>query len=301
MKWKKLGQVFCPDNQFYWMKTHAANPVVEPLGNDFFRIYFTSRDEKNRSSIGSLELNIKNPFKILNLSTKPLVSPGDLGLFDDSGAATGWLTIINEKKYLYYLGWNLGITVPWRNTIGLAINKPGETNFVKYSKAPILDRSEVDPYSISYPSILIENDLWRMWYGSNLSWGSTEKDMSHVFKYAESTDGIHWDRKGVIVLPLKNKNEFALSKPFVLKDNDIYKMWYAFRGNGYRIGYAESDNGIQWERMDEKVGIDVSDSGWDSETIEYAYIFDHVGTRYMFYNGNNYGKTGFGLAVLEKS
>ncbi len=300
MKWKKLGQIFCPDNQFPWMKTHAANPIAEALGNGLFRVYFTSRDEKNRSSIGSLEFDIRDPLKIKNISDKPLVAPGELGLFDDSGAATAWLTIVDGKKYLYYLGWNLGVTVPWRNTIGLAICESGQSTFTKYSKAPLLDRSDIDPFSISYPSILIENGLWRMWYGSNLSWGSTEKDMAHVFKYAESKDGLHWDRKGIVAVPLKGDGEFALSKPCVVKDNGVYKMWYAFRGKGYRIGYAESVDGIKWERMDEKAGIDVSLSGWDSETIEYGYVFDHKDERYMLYNGNAYGRTGFGLAVLEK-
>lgn len=282
MRWKKLGQIFCADNHFNWMKTHAANPVPEPLGNGLFRVYFTSRDEKNRSSIGSLELDIKNPSKILNISEKPVVPYGDLGLFDDSGAATGWLTVVNGKRYLYYLGWNLAVTVPWHNTIGLAVSEPGQTVFTKYSKAPLLDRSEVDPFSISYPSILIENGLWRMWYGSNLSWGATEKDMAHVFKYAESNDGIHWNRKDIVVLPLKDNGEFALSKPCVLKDNRVYKMWYAYRGKGYRIGYAESADGIRWTRMDDQVGIDVSDSGWDSETIEYGYVLDHSGEDICF-------------------
>jgi len=299
MRWKKLGQVFCPDNNYDWMKTHASNPVVEPLGNGLFRVYFTTRGDKNRSSIGSLELDIQNPFKILNLSQKPLIGPGELGLFDDSGTTTGWLAVQNGRKYFYYLGWNLGVTVPWRNTIGLAICEPGQAHFTKYSKAPILDRSDADPFSLSYPSILIETGLWRMWYGSNLTWGPTEKDMSHVIKYAESTDGIHWTRQGTIALPLKNNGEHALSRPCVIKDNGTYKMWYAFRGASYRIGYAESADGIKWERMDEKAGIEVSSSGWDSETIEYAYVFDHKDERYMLYNGNGYGKTGFGLAVLE--
>ncbi|HTA77721.1 MAG TPA: hypothetical protein VK791_11220 [bacterium] len=299
MRWKKLGQVFCPDNNFNWMKTHASNPAVEPLGNGFIRVYFTARDEKRRSHIGSLELDIRNPFKILNLSPKPLVAPGDLGMFDDSGATTGCVVNLNGQRYLYYLGWNLGVTVPWRNTIGLSVCESGQSDFTKYSRAPLLDRSETDPFSLSYPFILIEKGLWRMWYGSNLNWIS-EKEMAYVIKYAESTDGIHWDRKGT-VLPLKGNGEFTLSRPSVIKDNDIYKMWYAFKGKSYRIGYAESANGIQWDRMDEKVGIDVSPSGWDSEEIEYPYVFDHMGDRYMFYNGNGYGKTGFGLAVLEKN
>src|SRR5258708_3960118 len=103
------------------------------------------------------------------------------------------------------------------------------------------------------------------------------------------------------LIGLNSKEEYALSKPFVLKEKGVYKMWYSHRGKNYRLGYAESADGLQWQRMDERVGIDVSVSGWDSEMIEYACLFDVNGERYMLYNGNGYGKTGFGLAVLEKS
>jgi hypothetical protein len=33
--------------------------------------------------------------------------------------------------------------------------------------------------------------------------------------------------------------------------------------------------------------------------ICYPFVFDHAGSRFMLYNGNGYGKTGFGIAVWE--
>ena len=143
-----------------------------------------------------------------------------------------------------------------------------------------------------------------MWYGSNLSWGKEETHMQHVIKYAESKDGIYWKRSGKTVVPLKNKNEYALSKPCVLKENAVYKMWYSYRAGKkiktYRIGYAESRDGRKWKRKDDKAGIGVSEKGWDSEMICYPFVFTHKKNKYMLYNGNDYGKTGFGLAILEK-
>ncbi|MBK8551405.1 MAG: hypothetical protein IPL53_10250 [Ignavibacteria bacterium] len=101
---------------------------------------------------------------------------------------------------------------------------------------------------------------------------------------------------------LKNKSEYAIARPFVLKENGLYKMWYSYREGKnirtYRIGYAESKDGIKWERKDQEIEMDVSDSGWDSEMIEYSYLYDFKGKRYMLYNGNSYGKAGVGLAVL---
>jgi hypothetical protein len=76
-------------------------------------------------------------------------------------------------------------------------------------------------------------------------------------------------------------------------------MWYACRGETYRIGYAESADGLSWKRHDAQAGIDVSEEGWDSEMIAYPWVFDHGGRRYMLYNGNGYGETGIGLAVLD--
>ena len=300
MKWTKLGLLFCPENNYDWMISHAANPVAESLGDGLFRVYFSSRDKYNRSSIGSIEFDIRSPNQILMIADRPLVMPGEAGLFDDSGASIGSLVLFSGKRYLYYTGWNLTVTVPWRNSIGLAISDVDDVVFKKYSRAPIIDRNEIDPFSVSYPWVRREGTVWKMWYGSNLRWGSCHSDMDHVIKYAESPDGIHWDRQGLIAIPLKYPGEWGISKPSVVKEYEIYKMWYSYRGTTYRIGYAESPDGIHWERKDEQVGIDVSESGWDSAMIEYPFVFDHDGKRYMLYNGNGYGKTGMGLAVLDE-
>lgn len=303
MKWQKLKHIFTTDNQYDWMFSHAANPVFEPLLGSINRIYFTCRDKNSRSYITFIDVDFENNFSIVNIARQPVLSPGQLGMFDDSGVVMSCIKHINNTKYLYYLAWNLKVTVPWMNTIGLAIQNPETQNFEKIFNVPIMDRSHEDPFSISYPSILKEGNIYKMWYGSNLAWGSNQLDMQHVFKYAESEDGIHWKRTNQIMLSLEHENEYALSKPWVIKAKDIYKMWYSYRGNGqittYRIGYAESKDGINWVRKDTNAGIDVSKNGWDSEMICYPNVFSYKGEAYMLYNGNGYGKTGFGIAVLE--
>jgi predicted GH43/DUF377 family glycosyl hydrolase len=306
MKWDKLGVVFAPDNHYDWMKTHAANPVAEHRGGDYFRVYFGCRDAQNRSSVGFVDIDLTDTAKVVDVAKQPVIAPGDLGSFDDSGTSMGCLVARGTKRYLYYLGWNLGVTVPWRNSIGLAVsNAPGEP-FVKYSRAPIVDRCEVDPFSVSYPWVLRDGERMKMWYGSNLrwygsnlSWGHEQGDMAYVLKYAESSDGIHWERDGVIAMDLKTPAESAICRPCVVKEEEGYRMWYSYRGEKYRIGYAESSDGLVWDRKDEHVGIAPSASGWDSEMIEYPFVFVHAGTRYMLYNGNGYGATGIGLAILE--
>lgn len=300
MTWKKLGLVFCPDRNYPWMISHAANPTAEHLEGDLFRIYFGCRDDNNRTSIASVELDITVPQKILRISEKPVVSPGELGAFDDSGASMGCLVSLAGKRYLYYVGWNLGVTVPWRNSIGLAVSETANAPFVRVSRAPIMDRSDTDPFSLSYPWVIRDEDGWRMWYGSNVRWGPHQQDMEHVIRCARSADGINWERAGSVALGFESPGEYAMSRPCVVRDNDLYRMWYSFRGEAYRIGYAESEDGFAWTRKDREAGLSVSDSGWDSESVEYPYVFEHCGSRYMLYNGNGYGRTGFGLAVMTK-
>lgn len=298
-RWEKLGLVFCANGQFEWMNSHAANPVAVPVGDDRFRIYFSTRDPQNRSSIGFVEIDLSSPHHILAMSSEPVVRPGSAGLFDDSGASLGCVVPADGRIYLYYVGWNLGVTVPWRNSIGLAIQSEPDGEFRRYTDAPVMDRNAADPYSLSYPWVLRDGAIWKMWYGSNLTWGPKTSDMRHIIKYAESLDGISWQRRNEVAIGLGGEDEMAIARPCVIKDRDLYRMWYSTRGRAYRIGYAESRDGLRWTRHDECAGIDTSPAGWDSEMIEYASVFTHRGQLYMLYNGNDYGRTGFGLARLN--
>jgi len=300
VKWRKLGRVYQPEGDLPWMRSHASNPVAEHRGGDRFRVYFGARDERNRSSIGWVEIDLARPSAILARAERPVLEPGPPGAFDESGLSMGCLAARPDgARFLYYVGWSLGLSVPWRNSIGLAVSRGADAGFEKHSPAPVLGLDELDPHSVSYPWVLAEERGWRMWYGSNLSWGPSRDDMTHVIKCAESRDGIAWTRDGSTALGYRGNGEFALSRPCVLEEKGRYKMWFSYRGATYRIGYAESGDGRRWRRDDARAGITVSPSGWDSESIEYAHVFDHAGRRYMLYNGNGYGKSGFGLAVLD--
>jgi len=304
MIWRKKGLIFTVDKIDAWMYSHAANPVPVWKPDGRLRVYFTSRDISSRSHIAWCDLDPEAGFKVIEVSKTPVLVPGDIGLFDDSGVAMACLLPVNDTWHLYYLGWNLAVTVPWHNSIGLATGDPFTGKFVKHSLAPIMDRDGVDPYSVSYPFILKEDGKYKMWYGSNRAWGSNQEEMDHVLKYAESDDGIHWKRSGIVSLDHIYEGEYALSKPFVQHKNNIYRMWFSYRpgpeGAAYRIGYAESQDGIHFTRKDHAVGIGVSQDGWDSEMICYACIFEYQGKTMMLYNGNGYGKSGFGLAILEE-
>jgi hypothetical protein len=296
--WKKLGLVYRPGADFPWRLSHAATPTVEVLADTHIRVYFTSRDAANRSHVSSLEMDVRRLGLIHSLSTEPLVAPGTAGAFDDSGTAMGCLIVDRSARWLYYLGWNISDrSVPWRNSIGLAIAQDDGQRFEKVGVDPVLGRGAGDPHSLSYPWILREGARWRMWYGSNLEWGATEETMRHVIKYAESRDGLTWDRPDHVAIPLGEPAEFAVARPCVVADDGRYRMWYSRRAPEYRIGYAESADGRAWTRRDDLAGIEPSGESWESRTVEYACVFDAGGERYMVYNGNDYGRDGFGLAV----
>lgn len=298
MKWLKKGLIFKPEGQFNWVVTHAMVPIADRIGEDLYRIYFSGRDRLNRSLIGYVEVNINEPQNILYISEKPVLCLGALGTFDDNGVTPSWIVDHKGKKYMYYIGWNKGSTVRMSEVAGLAISQDGGKTFERFSRGPILERTDIEPYLIlAAPCVLIENEIWRMWYPSCVVWVNPDLPRYNI-KYAESRNGVHWDREGVVCIDFKSDDENGLGRPCVIKENDIYKMWYSYKGESYRIGYAESRDGIIWERKDDEAGIDVSASGWDSEMIEYAFVFEHKGRKYMLYNGNQYGKTGFGYAIM---
>jgi hypothetical protein len=300
MRWKRLGKVFEPCGERPWMQTHAAVPVAEPLQGDLFKVYFSSRDAQGRSHTGFVVIDLRRPDVVLELSAAPVLSPGELGAFDDSGAMATWLVRHEGRSLLYYIGWNLGVTVPFRNAIGLAVARNG-VDFVRVARGPIVDRTLDEPHFCASCCVVAEPQVWRMWYLSCTGWSlQAGKPMHHYhIKYAESDDGIHWRRHGKVAIDYRDDHETAISRPSVVHDADRWRMWYSCRGPAYRIGYAESDDGRAWRRLDHRAGLDVAASGWDSEMIEYPFVFDHGGQRFMLYNGNGYGRSGFGLAVQE--
>jgi hypothetical protein len=302
MRWQKLGRVYVPRAAPPWLASHAAVPIAEPLENGLWRVYFAGRDEFQRSHTACVDLDLRDPDANDEAQPRLLLAPGPPGTFDDAGAMPSWLVTHGRERYLYYVGWNVGGPVPFRNAVGLAISGDGGRTYERAFDGPIMDRSVHDPCFVSNPCVLHDAGHWRMWYLSGLRWEGDGQKFTPYYhiKYAESDDGIDWRRTGRISIELASPDEHVISRPCVIRDADLYRMWYSYRGTTYRIGYAESLDGLNWTRSDQQVGIDVSSEGWDQEMIEYAFVFDAGIHRLMLYNGNGYGRSGFGLARLER-
>jgi predicted GH43/DUF377 family glycosyl hydrolase len=303
--WEKLGKILSPNKKLWWMQTHAMVPTIENIRGSLYKVYFSGRDSKNVSYIGWASIDLgKKPLEIIEFSKEPVLSPGELGCFDDNGVTPSCVIKAEDKTYLYYIGWNPGHNVRMHLFGGLAISSDNGNTFERYSRAPIIERCKVNPFLNTAPFVIRDQNKWLMYYVSGVKW--VHKDLPRYnIQIGTSEDGIDWKRDGKVAIDFKDDNEMALARPWVLKDKGVFKMWFSFKGdvkigNGYRLGYAESLDGIKWDRMDDKVGITVSRDGWDSEMVEYAAVISFEDKYYMFYNGNDYGKNGIGIAVCER-
>jgi hypothetical protein len=305
MKWKKLGHIFVADRHSEWMHSHAMIPIAENIDGDLYRIYFSPRDVHNRGHGAFIELDLRKPLKVERLHRDPVLEPGSLGCFDDSGALPNALVRVGSRKLLYYTGINLGVTVKIRNSVGLAEWDEASQCFVRLFPGPVIDRTRELPHFVATPEVVYDSGF-RAWFTACRRWEQTPEGPKHFYniEYAESDDGVNWRRDGTAAIDFADEYEYALGVPRVIRDTDCYRMWFCSRATrdvpAYRIRYAESGDGITWQRKDGEAGIDVSEAGWDSEMICYPFVFDHAGDRYMLYNGNGYGRTGFGLAILDR-
>lgn len=299
--WRRLGRLPLDTSGAAWAASHAALPVVEPHGDDW-AVYLSLRDADGRARIGRTTLSMTGAAGALGpLDPDPVLDLGPLGAFDDSGVTTSCLVTTGDTRLLYYTGWSRGVSVPFYLAAGLAVSRGGGP-FIRLSTAPLLDRTAVDPFLTASPFVMHDAGRWVMWYVSATEWRDAPEGPRHYYniRRAESADGVQWRRDGTVCLDYASPDEHAFARPWVVRDADGYRMWFAVRGDRYRIECAESPDGVRWGRL-RTGGLAAAGAGWESAMVEYPCVFDWRGRRYMLYNGNEYGRSGVGLAVLEPS
>ncbi len=302
MKWNKKGLIFCPAGEADWMVSHCMIPTPWLL-QEKIRVFFTSCDKNGVGRIGYADFPMNDFPDTYTISPKPVIDIGRPGTFDENGVVA--CSLAENKKgdlYLYYVGFELGTKIRYRLLTGLAVSSDGGESFEKIQPTPILERSPKELYFRCGPFCIydFEAELFRLWYVAGSDWINLEGKPFPVYniRYLESQDGVHWGKEGKVCIDIENEREYGFGRPYVWKEGDSYHMIYSIRVKhlGYRMGYALSKDGINWERKDEEVGIDVSPQGWDSEMICYGAYLSLGNKAYLLYNGNQYGKTGFGYA-----
>ncbi|MGB9152476.1 MAG: hypothetical protein WCD70_05255 [Alphaproteobacteria bacterium] len=309
-KWAKQGLIFNVNKEAEWMDSYATGPVVDMTNDRVWRIYYNTRDSKGRSRPTFIEVETGNPKNILYVHDKPLLDIGKIGTFDDCGVSVLSLLDHDGKKYMYYLGWTVRNTVSYHNSLGLAISEDGGKTFQKFSEGPLLSPTYREPYCNGASFTMKEGNLWRLWYTSFVGWEIHDNHPEPLYniKYAESENGIDWNRNQIVSVDFIDERKIGIARPSVIKEDGIYKMWYCYRGasdyrtnkdNSYRMGYAESSDGKIFVRMDDKIEFTSSGEAWDSVMMTYPHVVKYKGKYWMFYNGNTFGKTGFGYATKE--
>lgn len=304
--WKVQSHIFNTRRNFDWSLSHAQTPLpyIHPEG--FLRIFYATRDIESRSSIGFIDVECENPSNILYEHHKPVLERGKVGFFDDSGTMPSCLVENNNKVFLYYTGWNKSQTASYRLAVGIAVSLDNGLTFKRLFDGPILDRDTNDFVWVGQPWVLKQNKIWKMWYlsCSKIELINNRPEPFYNVKYAESLDGINWDRKNITCIDFNpSKNIDSIGRPCVFLENGIYKMFHSNRSafnyrdnsdNSYKIAYSESTNGKDWCRKE--FLLDRNMANWITEMNCYSSLYFCKGRKIMLLNGSGFGKTGFGYA-----
>lgn len=317
MKWSKLGKIFDPAEHVLPNKcVEFAQSPQTLVQNDRVRVYFSTRE---RDSIGKYLSHVafvdfdKSMQSIIGISNHTVIELGDLGCFDEHGIFP--INVVRDGKRVlaYTTGWNRKVSVSADASIGLAISYDDGLTFQKYGKGPILTASLNEPFLIGDAFVALYGGSYHMWYIYGTKWKKFAEadppDRVYKIAHATSKDGINWLRDGRQIIADRLNADECQALPTVFHRAGNYHMYFCYRqahgfrkqsSNAYRIGYACSNDLANWVRDDEEAGIDISEDDWDSQMQCYPHTFELDGKIYMLYNGNEFGRFGFGLAVLDE-
>lgn len=317
MKWQKLGQIFefrqSPFKDRFVSHAQSPQAVVFP---EFVRVYFSTRFYDTPTTFVSVPQYVdytKDFKKIINFSTKDIIKQGNLACFDEHGIFPFSPTVVGDKIYAYTTGWTRRVSVDVDSAMGLAISENNGESFHRLADGPVLSASLYEPFLVADGFVRKFNGMFYIFYifGQRWSEKAPGHDCERVYKlaYATSDDGLNWTKANkCIITDVIDENE-CQALPTVIKIGSRYHLYFCYRhmigfrtekGRGYRLGYAYSDDLEAWTRDDKAGGLDLSGAGWDSEMMCYPNIFEMEGQIYLLYNGNHFGRDGFGLAVLER-
>lgn len=315
MKWKKLGKIFDPVE--HRLPCGGAGFAQSPQAlvlHDRVRIYFSTRE---RDSVGKFLSHVtfvdfdKSMQHILGVAKKPVISLGELGCFDEHGIFPINVLKDGERVLAYTTGWNRRVSISADAAIGLAISHDDGLTFEKYGTGPVMSAILHEPFLVGDAFVAKYGEAYHMWYIYGLRWtratAETPPDRVYKIAHATSADGVEWQRNSHLIIPDKIGPDECQALPTIIQLDGIFHMYFCYRAahgfrdqsdKAYRIGYAYSEDMENWVRDDSLAGIEISAEGWDSQMQCYPHVFRCCDKVYMLYNGNEFGRYGFGLAEL---
>jgi hypothetical protein len=313
--WEKLGLVFEPAKHpgRAWMAAFAQAPATL-LFDDFVRVYFSSRPEPDArgqyvSRSAFVDLDRKDLTRVVAVAEQPILPLGGLGEFDEFGTYPVSVARVGEVVRAFYAGWTRCESVPFNVAIGEAVSVDGGRTFTRVGVGPALGYGPDEPFVMSGPKVRRFRGAWQLFYIAGRRWKVVSGRPEPVYKIrmATSVDGREWRKEHRDLIPSRLEADEAQASPDVFEAGGRFHMFFCYRASadyrqragGYRIGYASSPDLLEWTRDDAKAGLDVSETGWDSEMVSYPHVFEVDGSVYMAYLGNQVGRQGFGLAKLK--
>jgi hypothetical protein len=267
---------------------HCQLPTIDET-EKFLNIYVGDRNEKNKSFIRQIKLDKNNLNKILDISEN--IFEISLQEFDSDGQMPSEIVKHNNNKFLFYTGWHINGS-KYHHSICMA--KMENNKWIKHNK-PIIEPNEKNNFLNSSPKIIKNNNYFMMYFISGEDAGDwTCYGPQYKIWIAFSNDCINWTKEK-INFPRKELEIF--SRPFVFQREGLFHMLYTWMILGkiknYKIGYANSEDGLNWIRVNNNI-LEQPSYEWDNESVAFPYIWRN----YVFYSGNKFGKSGFGYAEI---
>lgn len=298
-----------PANHPQW-KSHAQAPTVLQLSRDRWIVYFAGRDEDNRSRVYGAELDPAD-MSVRCVYPDCVLGLGGHGMFDEHGVGPGTAIPTGDRIRLYYTGVRSNGDGTHVHGIGLAESVDGGRTFQRLQHTPVIGAGEDSPWGATTPTVLLEGRTWMMWYSSFLAWRDVDGKPEPIYDIhqAFSDNGLIWKTNRKAALSFASDDEGGLIRPQVLrhaKDRLLImasRGWRDFRQSGtnsYRFVYARSTDDVTWTRDPDAIEIDPADTadGWDSEMRCYPCLVEDERRQLLFYNGNDFGRHGFGVGEL---
>jgi hypothetical protein len=304
MRWLRVGHVYCADGERPWAASHAYCPTALALGDERIRVLCAFLDMERIGRCGWVDVDAGQPDRVLAVSERPALDVGAAGAFDEHGVTPLSVARLPDGLLrLYYAGWQRGIGVRYTLFTGVAHSDDDGLSFQRVSEAPVLDRADGELHMRTGGHVRQSGEGWRMWYAGGSEWVGAGEDAKprYALRHAASADGLAWPRVGTVCLE-PEPDELGFGRPCILERDGLMRMWYSRRtvASGYELCYAESQDGLAWRRLDERAGLDRGPAGdWDAEMVGLSSLLETPQGTLLFYNGNGYGATGFGVAVAE--
>ena len=319
MKWKKLGKIFDPTQ--YVLPAECVQFAQSPqvlVFDDFVRIFFSTRsvdksNEKYLSHVAFVDMQ-KNLRDLIRVSDKTVIPLGALGCFDEHGIFPMNVVRHGGAVYGYTCGWSRRVSVSVDTAIGLAISRDDGLTFQRIGDGPVLAASLRESCLVGDGFVKVIDDVFHMWHIFGIGWKrfsvDAAPDRTYKIGHAASADGIYWVKEeGRQIISNRLGADESQALPTVINIAGRHHMFFCYRQSsnfrknkdrGYRIGHAYSDDLVNWTRDDKNPLLDVTPGDWDSDMLCYPHVFECDGKVYLLYNGNEFGRYGFGLAVLER-